>query len=256
MRAFHAEGDGPERRLALGFDSLAIVVAGGALLLGACATTPMFRDPVPLPDVHPGESWTYQVTDVDYRQSPPKGRDYMFVREVERVSDKEIWVRDRPTGFAGATQMLKFDRGWNLIEGAVQDGSFVRFIPHKPALLFPLGSKAEWGENFGIIAREGELPAEGRAEGKVHGWEEVHLLAGTMQTVRVDLLTPEYAGPRTLRIFADPSRFGGSAESYWYAPQLKTIARYQAKHYVQQRQTRLITLELVDYKIDSQSFAR
>jgi hypothetical protein len=234
---------------------LAMVVFGVALLLGSCAT-PLFRDPVALPDVHVGDSWTYQVVEVDYGQTAPKRKEYTFVREVERVSDKEIWVRDKPTVFAGATQVRKYDRSWNLIESAFQDGPFVRFTPHKPTFFFPLGSKGEWGENFGMVTREGELPAEGRTEAKLRGWEEVRLPVGAMQTVRVDLLTPEYTGPRTLRIFADPNKFGGSAESYWYAPQLKTVARYEAKQYVRQYQTQLITLELVDYKIDSKAFAR
>jgi hypothetical protein len=70
------------------------------------------------------------------------------------------------------------------------------------------------------------------------------------------VLTPGYAGPRTRIIFTDPSKWGIEAESYWYAPSLKTFVKYVGKTYINNRQIKLTTVELVDYRVDSQAFGR
>lgn len=104
--------------------------------------------------------------------------------------------------------------------------------PHRPALVFPLGSVGAWGASFRWERADLSAPQHLRTEGKVAGWEEVTMPAGSFRALRVELLTSAFAVSQAGRFFPDLRQFGGIAETYWYAPQASSFVKHIERRYV------------------------
>jgi hypothetical protein len=216
------------------------------------------RNAIGAPNLKVGEAWTYSVVEVDLRDSERKRREYSVTREVAKVTSSEVWVHDQQAVFAGRPVLRKFDNQSNPIEHPLPDNSkIVRFEPHLPRFVFPLAPNQTWRRNFTVTKLESrELGDLGQSEGKVIGWEEISVVVGHFKALKIETLTPYYAGKRTRIIFADPKLHGGAQEQFWYVPELKNVIKYVRKDYVGGDQVHLTESELIDYKLEDRAFAR
>ena len=233
------------------------VIAGpafGALLYG-CAT-PISGDAVGVPDVKVADAWTYNAVEEDFVDPKSRRVEYSFSRTVERVTEKEIEVSDKREVFAGPEHKRRFDRTWSLLQAPGPNGRSIIFSPRKINLVFPLTPGRSWSENY-----TERMPGESewndlQTKGKVLGSEEITVPAGTFSTFKVELLTPVSFGPRKPSMFVEPKNWGGLQEFYWYAPRIKNFVKYIGKVYISQKLAKQETLELTDYRVDGEAFAR
>jgi hypothetical protein len=230
---------------------------GSLVVVFGCAQIDQ-RNAIGAPNLKVGEAWTYSVVEVDLRDPQPKRQEYSVNREVTKVTSSEVWVREQQAVFAGRPVLRKFDNQWNVIEEPLPDYSkIIRFDPHRPTFVFPLAPNQTWSRSFTVTKLESrELGDLGQSEGKVIGWEEISTAVGRFKALRIETLTPYYAGKRTRIIFADPKLFGGAQEQYWYAPELKNVIKYMRKDYVGRDQVRSMETELIDYNLEDRAFAR
>lgn len=233
------------------------VIAGHAVgvLLYGCAT-PISGDAVRVPDVKVGDAWTYNAVEENFVDPKSRRVEYSFSRIVERVTGKEIEVSDKREVFAGPELKRRYDRTWNLLQAPGPNGRSVIYSPRKLNLVFPLTTGRSWSENY-TERMQGEREwNDHQTTGKVLGSEEITVPAGTFSTLEVELLTPGSFGPRKRTIFVEPKNWGGLQEIFWYAPRIKNFVKYISKVYVSQKLATQETLELIDYRVDGEAFAR
>lgn len=227
-----------------------------ALVFG-CAQVDQ-RAEIAAPELKVGEAWTYSIVMIDRGDPQRKRTEYGVMRQVEKVTDAAVWVRERNTVFAGHEMQVKFDKQWNPVEAPLLNNSaIVRFDPHLPVFNFPLAPGQKWTRNFTVSQVESrDVGEEGQSEGKVIGWEEITVPVGRFKALRIETLTPYYTGQRTRIIFADPNLYGGAQEHFWYVPELKNVVKHVREDYIGRDHVRSTESELIDYKLEDRAFAR
>ena len=231
-----------------------------ATLISAVCTAAEPPATVERPEVVVGESWIYAGFQNE--------RKFSLKVEVDKFSDREIHAIVTPNGIATLAQLQVFDRQWNLVETFKDGNRVVKFSPYQPAFHFPLRVGKAWGQNYDwqrtdlpeskptpkTRAESQEQKTGGdrkqgsnRAQGRVLGWEEITVPAGTYTAMKVELKSPNYAGPETRRIFGKKELFGGVLETYWYVPAVKRFVKYEFWLYVNDKLVGSRGLNLIEY---------
>lgn len=240
------------------------LVAFAALISAICnaAELPHFLEK---PDVAIGESWTYAGYYND--------RKFSIKFEIEQLSDKEIRTIVTRNGNSELAKPQTFDRQWNTIEWVDDKNRLVKFSPYLPTFDFPLHIGKTWKKNYEWQRRASREINSGstsspktlkelhdqttgdnrtlgvsRMEARVLGWEEVTVSADTYTAIKVEVLSPHYAGSENLRIFSKKENHGGVIEIYWYAPRVNRYVKYISRTYVSEKLVNSTDMELIEYK--------
>lgn len=240
------------------------LVAFAALISVVC-TAAELPAVVEKPEVVIGESWIY----AGYQNE----KKFQIKVEIEQLSDREIRTVVTPNGNSAFAKPQAFDRQWNLVEAVDDRNRSVKYSPYLPALDFPLHIGKTWKKNYewqrsdprGIEPLPASSPKTwkevqdqrtgdnrtwggSRVEARVLGWEEITVPAGTYTAIKIEILSPHYAGSETSRIFGRKELAGGMLELYWYAPKIKRHIKYIARLYVNEKLVTSAGLDLVEYK--------
>ena len=235
-----------------------------ATLISAVCTAAELPVAVEKPEVVIGESWTYAGYENENK--------FSMKIEIEQLSDREIRTIVTPNGNAASAKVQAFDRQWNLVETVDDRNRLVKYSPYLPALRFPLHNGKVWKENYewqrsapqGVDSRPNSKPKTwkevldkksgenrtlggSRVEGRVLGWEEITVPAGTYIAIKVELVSPHYAGSENFQIFGRKEMAGGLIEIYWYVPKIKRYVRYKTALYVNEKLVSSTGLDLVEY---------
>lgn len=229
-------------------------------LISAVSTAAELPAAVSIPEVAVGESWIYAAYENKQKHT--------VTVEIWQLSDKEIHAVVTPNDDAALAQLQVFDRQWNHIETISGGTRLVKFSPYLPAFHFPLHIGKAWARDYEW--QRSDLPdnksspktwaeslqrkpggerkeGNGQAQGRVLGWEEITVPAGTYTAMKVELKSPSYAGPETRRIFSKKEFFGGWLETYWYVPTVKRFVKYEAWHYINDKLVGSHGMDLVEY---------
>ncbi len=229
-------------------------------LIPAICTAAQPPESVSVPEVAVGESWIYAAYEDKHKLTVKV--------EIWQLSDKEIHALVTPNDDAALAQLQVFDRQWNHIETISGGTRLVKFSPYLPAFHFPLHIGKAWARDYEW--QRSDLPdnksspktwaeslerkpggerkeGNGQAQGRVLGWEEITVPAGTYTAIKVELKSPSYAGPETRRIFSKKEFFGGWLQTYWYVPTVKRFVKYEAWHYINDKLVGWHGLDLVEY---------
>jgi hypothetical protein len=187
------------------------------LLLGGCAT-PLSQIPpagipasVVAPQIHVGDSWTYQVHDGYTGISKGTYRYTVTAIEPQRVS-VEVTHDGEPAG------MQVFTRDWNWLEKPMTNLQNFRYSPPYAALPFPLAAGKSWQAYVHATDPASGKTNRVRIDGDVLGWERVKVPAGEFDALRVRRIV--YAGN------ADYDRGEEHITEYeWYAPLIGQAVR-------------------------------
>ena len=229
-------------------------------LISAICTAAQPPESVSVPEVAVGESWVYAAYE---------NKQKLTVKvEIWQLSDKEIHAVVTPNGDASLAQLQVFDRQWNQIETIRGGTRFIKFSPYLPSFHFPMRIGKAWAREYewqrsdlpdnksspktwaeSLERKPGGERKEGigQAQGRVLGWEEITVPAGTYTAMKVELKSPSYAGPETRRIFSKKEFFGGWLQTYWYVPAVKRFVKYEAWQYVNDKLVGSHGLDLVEY---------
>lgn len=162
------------------------------------------------PEVKVGDTWTYRT--MDGFTSLPTGTG---VLEVVAVGNQtEIALRSS----SGKFTRLVETPDTNTVERVPSRGNAVRYSPHSGRMAFPLYVGKGWTVRNSFTVGEAKSGTE-TLDGKVVGWEEVVVPAGTFTTLRV-VWTGYYSsteGPRT--------GTGVLNITLWYAPEVKRAVK-------------------------------
>jgi predicted small secreted protein len=208
------------------------------------------------PSLAVGDRWIYHVVETDSSGALARQTEYDLTREIERLPKKEISVWEKSAAFSGQPQSRRYDWHWNARDETGPVDSVIKYSPYRPTFDFPLRAGKTWGQNFAWTKLGSIEEGAARTEAKVVGWEKVTVPVGEFNTMKVELLTPDYVGPAASRLFADRRNSGGMSEIYWYSPELKNVIKYMRKDFVNQRLTNLKSMELINYKVGLRAPAR
>jgi hypothetical protein len=190
-----------------------------AAALAGCAT-PLSPTPPPgmpaqvaAPEIRAGTAWTYTLHDGYTKLS--RGT---LAFHVAEVGDKTVTVR---LSTAAGESVERYTRDWNWIERPMTNLQNFRFDPPYPALPFPLAAGKTWVAYVRATDPLDKRVNRVRIDGKVLGWERVHVPAGTFDTVVVRRVV--YAGNEDW--FREEEHI---REIDWYAPALGLIVRHES----------------------------
>ena len=195
--------------------SLAFLTA----LCAACAPipvgTPSSTQPVDVPAVAVGDSWTYRVHDA-YTGIERRTERY----RVERVGGGNITVARDANGVA---DVQVYDGQWNWLKRPATNLRSFDYSPAYQAFAFPLAPGKTWQEH--LTATD---PTDGRrfpvrVEGKAMGWERVKVPAGEFDALKIRRYV-------YLDYFELGVRGGSQIVEYeWYVPAVKQSVRREAR---------------------------
>lgn len=239
------------------------LVAFAALISTVC-TAAELPAVVEKPEVVIGENWTYAAYQNDQK--------FQIKIEIEELNDTEIRTVFTPNGNAAYAKRQIYDRQWNLVETGDDANGFIKYSPYLPTLHFPLQIGKTWKQNYEWNLREppetnsppktnpqtwkdvqdqkagkNRTQGGGRVEARVLGWEKITVPAGTFDTIKVELLSPHYAGSETSRIFAKKEMAGGMIQLYWYAPKIRRYIKHLSRLYVNEKLITSTGLDLIEY---------
>ena len=202
----------------------ALLFAGGALALSACATKPIGvyeASEVAAPAWAPGETWTWARTDAFTKL--PAG---VLTRRIEaRVAD-EIRVEESFGNGALYSDSLYSTPGI-LLAGTLSDfGPLVgrRFDPALPLYSFPLASGKRWqssGYRYDLMGFRQWITLSAQVE----GWETIDVLGRAQRAIAI----------RRSFNLGSPDPFRGPVYRYereWYAPALQGPVRMYSEEYI------------------------
>ena len=170
---------------------------------------------VPAPEIRLGDSWTYDSID-GYKNV----REFTIESHATEITAERIvfeWKRtdDRASG------SWIVNRNLNWIERRSTSGSNVA-DPYYPNLSFPLAVGKTWKQKVTFVAKyEQEKTIVADLQGKVLGWEQVTVPAGTFDALKIEISGP-YRG--------ESGNFnwkGYLRDFVWYAPEVKRPVRTQ-----------------------------
>jgi hypothetical protein len=196
---------------------------------------------------------------------PPDGLPAELPAPALRVGDEWRYVmRDAMTGLASDRARLRVTSadtgGYGLAESSQSVGPFdarydrnlnllrsrnVAYEPAYPRFAFPLAIGRAWSAEVRSVtvpaARYGTLQQRVRAT--VRGWERVTVPAGTFVALRVDLAID-------WRDTDSASTWGNSAETFWYAPEVRNAVFHHRTDFPQGRfESNNSVTELESYRV-------
>ena len=192
---------------------------GALALLSFVSGTALPQDRVPsrieLPTVNVGDSWTYhQVDGYTGIKSPP------YVNVVTSVSEQEIRIQTNRN--KGAVASTLFNRNFNRL--VIERGGRKAIAdPYYPMYSFPLKMGKTWEQKVTITGTAQSNPKRDvTLTGKVLGWEQVTVPAGTFNALKI-----EVSGPYHQQAFKTRQRWydGWQTDTLWYVPEVKNVVK-------------------------------
>lgn len=165
---------------------------------------------VEMPAIKTGDSWTYHKVD---GYTGIKGSPYVNV--VTSVSEQEIRVQSNGT-------RTVFDKNFNRL--VIEQGAAKNIAdPFYPMYSFPLEVGKSWEQKVTFTATA--VSNHRRVvtlTGKVLGWEQVTVPAGTFNALKIDVRGPYNHETFTTRQWW----FGGwQTDTLWYVPEVKNVVK-------------------------------
>lgn len=244
-------------------DSLRALVAFTALISAVCTAAELPRV-VEKPIVAIGENWTYA--------GHQNGQKFLIKFEIEKLNDTEIHAIITLNGDAALAKPQVFDRQWNPLEARDNRNRLIKYSPYLPTFRFPLQIGESWTKNYewhrntlpdaetsnkprsrtwkevqDQTSGDNRTLGGGRVEARILDWENITVPAGTYDTIKVELLSPHYAGSETKRIFGKKEMVGGEIQLYWYSPKIKRYIKHLYRLYVNEKLVTSVDLDLIEY---------
>jgi len=189
-----------------------VTVGALATALSAAAADPHPAS-VPAPDIRVGDTWTYDSID-GYKEV----REFSLESRATEVSADRITLEWKRTD-GRATGAWIVNRHLNWIERRSSAGVNTA-DPYYPNLSFPLSVGKTWSQKVRFVAKyEQEKTIEADLDGKVVGWEQVAVPAGTFEALKIEISGP-YKGSS-----GNFNWKGYLREFVWYAPEAKRPVR-------------------------------
>ena len=216
-------------------DVLAIAVICGLAFAG-CASTTSSAPPaapmemtkqasadsgqIPPPSLHSGDVWVDRIQGAD--------REFRIEAVHGDTMDVSYW---------GAEQVT--DSNLNIIVyRSLTESSSEPSVSSKPGMwfVFPLYPGKTWVNDFDWYMK-GAAPSKGKGEdrGRVIGWEDIQVPAGTFHALKVEVVT-RFSGTGGM---ADESTL-----DYWYSPKINRFVKFDYRSYYEGE----IVTELVKYQ--------
>lgn len=203
---------------------LVLVIVGFALgnscADAATASAAANDDSAPAPSIHTGDTWVDRLAsgDKEFKVTSVTSDDVTYTQwENEEESDSQ-WNPTvyRSLSVAGETPV-----------------TYSRPLPIFP---FPLVPGKTWADEVKWQIREPAVEGRVEVEGKLGGWEDITVPAGTFRAIKGEVTTRAIGrgGARDIANIA-----------YWYAPKVNRFVKY---HYQSQAEGNVIDAELVSYK--------
>jgi hypothetical protein len=184
-----------------------------AVLLSLCvAATPALAQEVPAPAFRVGDTWVYTLQDkFDRAMGVAK-----VTETVTTVSEKGI--ETSITGDPRDTHR-RYTRELNVLRGLNMD-----FDPMVPNYSFPLTVGKRWEGKYSFPSPATGARLNTSQQGRVDGWEEIKVPAGTFKAVKITLTRDiEGVTPRG-------DRFSRRiAVTNWYAPEVRWSVRRETR---------------------------
>jgi hypothetical protein len=207
--------------------TLALVL--GCAALAVCAAE---SDPVPRPEVKPGDSWSYRR--MDYHTNQPDGLISDSVTFANERVIQTVGKRGRDDKEIDST----YTGEWNFV--STPNGAI--FDPHQGLFKFPMRPgdthESRYQTKFPL---QGAYEVRHQRRVRVVGWEDVTVPAGKFRALRV-----ESEGPFQR---VDAAISGTSKETAWYAPEVKRYVKWTFENWTFKGRNQWWGLELLEYKV-------
>jgi len=175
-----------------------------ALSAGAACAADIDR-----PDVHVGDRWNWQHTNVLANES-----DFTLIEDVVEVGDSEIRARVRTKGKAGSN-IATYTREWNPV-----DVVFARYQPDLRSYAFPLHVGAKWEGSADKLLFSNGKHGRFNLAGEVQALEKVTVPAGTFEAYKVSLVLEATSTDEDANV-------GHTTELFWYAPSVRRYVKLE-----------------------------
>lgn len=191
-----------------------VIAVSSCCLVWTALAQPSPASKVERPDVKVGDSWTYDLTD-----GRTKSKQYTVVVVVTSVDEKEI-----------RTESKRSDNG--SIETTIRNRDLNRLVTDTPPrkttsdpsgaeYAFPLEVGKTWERKVTTTrSNQPDWKTVAPLTGKVIGWEQVKVPAGTFNSLKIEI-NGLYDGTDRRGQWN-----GVIAETIWYVPELKAAARW------------------------------
>jgi hypothetical protein len=187
----------------------------------------------PVPDVHPGDHWTYRQKDLLANEVMAEVQ-----RRVIAMSDKEITLSEQVAGHPGRKTVYT-DRNWNIV-----DNGDVKYTPALDTLRFPLMSGDSWSRQYeGQVLKSG-VTATCLIKGKTVGTEQKSVIAGSFDTIKIqDEVECRAADPSdAVMVFRN---------TIWYAPTAKRTVLSESSTFASGRERSKTSVELIEFHLET-----
>jgi hypothetical protein len=183
--------------------------------LGAITSAALAQDPVAAPVFRVGDSWVYTRED---RMDRATG----LVKVTETVTALlEKGFETSVEGDPRELQPRRYTAELNTVRALGFD-----FAPMIPNFSFPLAAGKQWQGRYTFFNPAAGGQVNGAQQGRVEGWEEIKVPAGTFKTLKV-------SNARTVE--ATPLGAGGRSVmrafqvTFWYAPEVRWFVRREIR---------------------------
>ena len=182
------------------------------------------------PDVHVGDRWSWQHTNL------ANEKDYTIIEDVIEVSASEIRTRVRTKGNTNSS-IATYTPEWNPL-----DVVYAKYTPFLKEYVFPLDAGKKWDGSADKMLFSNGKHAKFFLTGEVVAFEKVTVPAGTFDAYKVNIVLDATGTDEDAQI-------GNTVETYWYAPSVKRYVKYENTYKRDGRVRNKSLYELLEYSL-------